>query len=93
MHALVHTDVGKDRLDDRQPSGIDALSFLAVDLRFHLIDQVRLLGIDLNGEVPARSIRLAQTTRPQRAGGTVCNACMVDIIDSMAVDLTSGMAG
>ena len=61
MHALVHTDVGKDRLDDRQPSGIDALSFLAVDLGLHLIDQVRLVAIHLNGKIPARCIRLAQT--------------------------------
>ena len=42
VHALVHTDIGKDRLDNAQPAGIDALSLLGIDLGFHLIDQVWL---------------------------------------------------
>ena len=53
MHAFVHTDVGKDRLDHAQTSGIDALSLLAVDPGFHLIDQVRLPRVHLNGKIPA----------------------------------------
>ena len=68
-----------------QPSGIDALALFTIDLGLHLIDQVRLLGIHLNGKIPARSIRLAQTARPQRTGGAVFDAGAVDIIGSMAV--------
>ena len=89
----MHTNVGKDRLDNGQPSRIDFLALLAVDLGFHQIDQVRLVGIDLNGEIPARSIRLAQTARPQRTGGAVLDASVVDIIGSKAVALVAGMAG
>jgi hypothetical protein len=44
---LMDTDVGKDRLDNREPPRIDLLALLAVDLGFHQIDQVRLAAIDL----------------------------------------------
>ena len=93
MHPFLYTDVGKDRLHDRQSSGIDALARFTIDLGLHRIDQVRLLVIHLNGKIPARSIRLAQTAGSAWTGATVFDASAVDIIDSMAVDLTSGMAG
>ncbi len=62
MHALLHTDVGKDRLDNPQPPGVDALALFTIDLGLHLIDQVRLLALHLNGKIAAYGIRLAQTT-------------------------------
>ena len=93
MHALMHTNVGKDRLNNPQSPGIDALAQFAVNLRLHLIDRVWLLGSHLNGEIPARSIRLAQTARPQRTGGAVFDASAVDIIGAKAVELVAGMAG
>ena len=68
------TNVGKDRLDNGQPSRIDFLALHAVDLGFHQIDQVRLAGINLNGKIPARSVRLAQTARAQRTSRAVFGA-------------------
>lgn len=53
MHPLMDTDVSKDWLHDPESSGIDALALFTIDLRLHLIDQVRLLGIDLNGKISA----------------------------------------
>jgi hypothetical protein len=55
IHVLMHADVGKDRLDNGQPSRIDLLALLAVDLGFHPIDQVRLTRVHLNRKIPARS--------------------------------------
>jgi len=91
VHPFLYTDVGKDWLHDRQPSGIDALSIITIHLCFHIIDQVRLLGIDLNRKIPARSIRLAQTAGSQWTGGTVFRAGVVDIISTIAVALIAGM--
>ena len=54
VHALLDTDVGKDRLDDSQPSGINTLALFGIDLGLHRIDQVRRLTLDLNGKIPAR---------------------------------------
>ena len=53
VHVLLHTDVGKDRLDNTQTSGIDALSLLGVYLCFHLINWIQLLGIHLDGKISA----------------------------------------
>jgi hypothetical protein len=47
IHVFMYTDVREDRLDNDQPSRIDFLALLAVDLGFHQIDQVRLAGINL----------------------------------------------
>ena len=44
---LIDTNIGKDRLNNGQPSRIDFLALLAVDLGSHQIYQVRLAGIDL----------------------------------------------
>jgi hypothetical protein len=74
-----------------QPSRIDFLALLAVDLGFHQIDQVRLAGIDLNGKIPARSIRLAQTARAQRTSRAVFGAGVIDIIRAVTVDLAARM--
>ena len=74
-----------------QPSRIDFLALLAVDLGFHQINQVRLAGIHLNGKIPARSIRLAQTARAQRTDSTVFGAGLVDIIGAVQVDLVARM--
>lgn len=88
----MHTDIGKDRLYNSQPPGVDALALFAVDLRLHLIDQVGRLAIHLDGKVPARSIRLAQAARSERTGGAVLDAGMVNIVSAMAVDLVAGVA-
>ena len=89
----MNTDVGKDGLDNAQSSGIDFLSLLAVDLGFHKINQIRLTRVHLNGEIPARSIRLAQTARLQRTGSAVLRAGLVDIISAVTVALVARVAG
>ena len=91
IHVFMHTDVRKDRFDNAKPSGVDFLALLTIDLGLHLIDQIRLSGIHLNGEIPARSIRLAQTARAQRTSGAVFGTRVIDIIGAMAVDLVAGM--
>lgn len=63
VHALLHTDVGEDRLDNAEASAVNALALFTVDLRFHLIDQVGGTALDLNGKIAARGIRLLQTAR------------------------------
>jgi hypothetical protein len=92
VHALLDTDVGKDRLDNAQSPGINALSLFTIDLCLHRIDQVRLLRIHRNGKIPAGGGRFAQTACLQRTGGTVLRAGMVDIIGTIAVGLVAGMA-
>jgi hypothetical protein len=91
MHVFMHTDVGEYRFHNPQPSGIDFLALLAVDLGFHFIDQVWHAGIDLNREIPARSILLAQTARPQRTSRAVFGAGVIDIISAVTVDLAARM--
>jgi hypothetical protein len=93
VHALVDTDVGKDRLDNAKPSGVDTLPQFTIDLRLHLIDQVGRLGINWHGKIPARSRWLAQTARLHRTGSAVLWAGVVHIISSITVDLVARMAG
>ena len=52
IHTLLHTDIGKDRLDNTEPPGINALALFAVDLGLHLIDQVRRLPIHWYRKIP-----------------------------------------
>ena len=92
MHALLHTDVGKDRFHDPQPPGINALALFTIDLGFHLIDQVRL-PIHWHRKIPARCGGFAQTACLHRAGSAVFRASMVNIIGAIAVDLVAGMTG
>lgn len=54
MHALVDTDVGKDRFHGPKSPGINALSFFTIDLGFHFVDQVRLLGSHRDRKIAAR---------------------------------------
>ena len=93
VHALEHTDVGKHRLDDSQTPGINALALIGIDLCLHRIDQVRLLRIHLDGEIPARCSCLTQTKGLDRAGGAVFRAGMVDIIGAITVGLVAGVTG
>ena len=90
---FLYTGIGKDRLDYAQPSGIDPLALFGVNLGLHLIDQVGRLRIHWDGEIPARSRRLAQTARPQGTGGAVLWAGMVNIISAITVGLVAGMTG
>ena len=80
-------------LHNPQPPGVDALAIFAVDLCLHFIDQVGWLVTYLDGKIPARSTRLTQTARSQRASGAVLDLGVVDIVGAMAVDLVVGMAG
>ena len=49
VHALLDTDVGKHRLDNTQPSGVDPLALFSIDLGFHLFDQIGMQTTHLNG--------------------------------------------
>ena len=69
LHALVDTDVGKDRFHDPQASGVDLPSLLAIDPGLHRIDQVQGLGSGGDGKIPARGGGCAQTACLQGAGG------------------------
>ena len=93
VHALVHTDIGKDRFHDPKSPGINALALLGIDLGLHLIDQVGRLRTHWDRKIPARSRWFAQTACPQRTDGAVLCTSMVDIIGSKAVGLVAGMAG
>ena len=61
MHALVDTDVGEDRLDNAEPSGVDLLALIGIDLGLHRIDQGWRLRIHLDGKIPAGCGGFAQT--------------------------------
>jgi hypothetical protein len=93
MHGLLHTDVGKHRLDNTKPSAINAFTLLTIDLRFHLIDQVGGLAAHLKGEIASHRIRFLQTARSQRTGSTVFAAGMVDVIGAMTVDVPPRLTG
>jgi len=54
VHTLLHTDVGKDRFDNAQTPGIDALALFTIDPGLHLIDQVGWLRNHRHGKIPAR---------------------------------------
>ena len=89
---FLHADIGKNRLNDLQPSGIDPLALGRVNLCFHFIDQIGWL-IGLNGKVLAGRCRLAQTPGSCGAGSTIFLTSVVDIIGAIAVGLVAGMAG
>ena len=93
IHTLLHTDIGKHRLHNPQPPGIDTFPLFTVDLRLHLIDQVWRLPIHRHRKIPARCGGFAQTACLHRAGSAVLRTSTVNIIGAMAVDLVTGMAG
>lgn len=88
VHPLLHTDVNKDRLNNAESSGVDLFSQFSINLRLHLVDQVRL-RTHLNGGEPVRCVWFAQIPCPQRTGGAVLEAGMIDIIGTIAVDLVA----
>ena len=90
---LVDTDIGKHRLDNAQPPGIDLFSLRRVYLCFHLVDQVSGLLIDPDGEISARCAWFAQTNGSQRAGLAIFLAGTVNIISAIAVVLIASMTG
>jgi len=53
IHAFLHADIGKDRFNDTEASGIDLLALGRVNLGLHLVDQVRWLVIHLDRKIPA----------------------------------------
>lgn len=93
VHALLHTDIGEDRLHNAEAPAVNALPLFTVDLRFHLIDQVGGTALDLNGKIAARGIRILQTARSQRTDGAVFRMGMIEIISTMTVDVVAGMTG
>ena len=50
---LQDTDIGKHGLDNAQASGIDLFTLGGVYFGFHLVDQIGLLLIYSDGEIPA----------------------------------------
>jgi hypothetical protein len=88
VHAFLHTDVGKDWLDNG-----DLLALFGIDLGLHFIDQVGLLRIHRDGKIPVRGGGFAQTALLQRTGGAVFRAGLVDLIGAIAVGLAAGMTG
>ena len=52
VQTLLDTDIGKDRLNNGQASGIDLFALWCVDLGFHLVDQIGSLIIHPDGQVP-----------------------------------------
>ena len=49
IQSFLYAEIGKNRLDDRQPPGIDLPAFWGVDAVFHLLDQVGMQTANLNG--------------------------------------------
>ena len=64
VHAFLHADVGEDRFNDPQPSAINVLALITIDLGFHRIDQIGGLALNLNRKIAAYSICLLQATCP-----------------------------
>ena len=65
IQALVNSDVGKDRLNNSEASGIDPPSRDRVDLMFHGIDQARMETFQFDRERAVPCIRLGQTAGSQ----------------------------
>ena len=90
---LLNTNIGKHRLDNAQSSGIDLFALGGIYLFPHFIDQVRLVLINPDREIPARCGWFAQAPGFQGAGSTIFRTGMVNIIQAIAVALVAGMAG
>jgi len=92
IQSLLNADVGKHRLDNGQAPGIDLFTLWGVYFGLHLIDQVGLLIIHPDRQVPARRARSAQTAGPRSAAGTICAAGTINIINPITIRLSSGSA-
>jgi len=53
---FLDADIGKHRFDNAQTPGIDLFALMGIYPGFHIIDQVRLLSIYLDGEIPMKTI-------------------------------------
>src|SRR5512143_1296207 len=89
IQALLDTDIGKDRLNDSQSSGIDPFALGCIDLGFHLFDQAGLLTLHLDRQISAWCIWLAQTSRPHPAIRTILLAGTINIVHPVAVVLVA----
>lgn len=92
IQAFLNADIGKDRLDDRQSSGVALFALRRVDLGFHLFDQIGLLTFDFDRQISARCVRLVQTSGSHAAVGTIFLAGAINIIDPVAVALAASTA-
>ena len=92
IQSFLNAEVGKDRLYDRQPAGIDLPAFRRVDPGLHVIDQVGVGALDLDRQEPPRGGGLAQTSGSHGTGHTVLFAGTINIINAIAVALAAGTA-
>lgn len=73
IHLFLHTNAGEGGFHDPQPSGIDPLASIDVDLCLHLIDQVGGRTFHLNGKIAAGvSDFFNQRERSGQALRTLC---------------------
>ena len=89
IQAFLNANIGKDRLDDRQAPGVDLFALRRVDLGFHLFDQIGLLTLDLDRQISARCVRLAQTPGPHWTTSTIFLAGTINIVHPIAVALAA----
>lgn len=92
VQPFLHTNIGKDRLNDCQPSGIDRPAMRIIDLCFHLLDQTEFLLLHLDGQIPAGCIRFAQTLGSCPAVGAILRAGTINIINPVTIWLVAGTA-
>ena len=48
IQSFLNSDIGEDRLDNSQTSGIDLFALGGINLGLHLLDQTGLLTLNLN---------------------------------------------
>ena len=91
VQAFLDTDIGKDRHDDGQASGIDLFALGGSTLAF--TSSIRL-GSDSspNRQVPEGCIGFAQPLRIHGAAGTILLAGVINIIKPVAIALVACMA-
>jgi hypothetical protein len=87
---FLDTDIGENRLDNGQASGIDLFALRGVYLGLHFIDQVWLVLINPDGEIAARGVWFAQTPGSQGASSTIFLAGLVNVIGTIAIALVGG---
>jgi hypothetical protein len=90
---FLDTNISKHWFNNAQAPGIDLFALWTIYFGLHLVNQVGLVLINPDREIPARCVWFAQAARSQGAGGTIFWTGMVNIIQAIAVALVAGMAG
>ena len=89
---FLYTNISKHRLNNAQASGINLFALWTIYFGLHLVDQVGLVLINPDREIPARCVWFAQAPRSQGAGSTIFWMGMLNIIQAIAIALVAGMA-